>query len=155
MQNPNFAWGSCSNHREKHRMDFANVVEGRLIYNFRIYRFYRTVQLFGETRSRSCIDWLKCCSAALQSAVGAPGALLVWPRRASRTGSHTCLGVRAGSFPTASRSGPPVPLRADLLGTHAASSYRIVLPSRFVSVRNVVLTLTSNKRQGLSLNGRC
>jgi hypothetical protein len=24
-----------------------------------------------------------------------------------------------------------------------------------VSVRNVVLTLTSNKRQGLSLNGRC
>jgi hypothetical protein len=39
LQNPNFAWSSCSNRREKHRTTFANVVEGCLIYNFRIYRF--------------------------------------------------------------------------------------------------------------------
>jgi hypothetical protein len=49
LQNPNFAWRSCSNRREKHRTAFANIVEGCLLYNFRIYRFCRTVQIFGET----------------------------------------------------------------------------------------------------------
>jgi hypothetical protein len=39
LQNPNFAWRSCSNHREKHRTAFTNVVEGCLLYNFRIYLF--------------------------------------------------------------------------------------------------------------------
>jgi hypothetical protein len=59
LQNPNFAWRSYSNRREKHRTTFANVVEGCLIYNFRIYRFCRTVQIFGETRSQSRVDRLK------------------------------------------------------------------------------------------------
>jgi hypothetical protein len=36
LQNPNFAWRSSSNRQETHRMTFANVVEGCLIYNFRI-----------------------------------------------------------------------------------------------------------------------
>jgi hypothetical protein len=30
-----------------------------------------------------------------------------------------------------------------------------IRPCRYVSVRNVVPTLTSSKRRGLSLNGRC
>jgi hypothetical protein len=65
LQNPNFAWRSCSNRREKHRTAFANVVEGCLIYNFRIYCFSRTVQLFGETRSQSRVDRLEHSTAAL------------------------------------------------------------------------------------------
>jgi hypothetical protein len=65
LQNPNFAWRSCSNRREKHKTTFANVVEGCLIYNFRIYRFCRTVQFFEEQCSQSCVDRLKRCSAAL------------------------------------------------------------------------------------------
>jgi hypothetical protein len=59
LQNPNFAWRSCSNRREKHRTTSTNVVEGCLIYNFRIYHFCRTVQIFGETRSQSRVDQLK------------------------------------------------------------------------------------------------
>jgi hypothetical protein len=59
MQNPNFAWRSCSNHREKHRMAFANVVEGYLNYNFRIYCFCRTVQIFEDTRGQSRVNRLK------------------------------------------------------------------------------------------------
>jgi hypothetical protein len=46
LQNPNFAWRSCSNRREKHRMAFANIVEGCLIYNFRIYRFLSHSSIF-------------------------------------------------------------------------------------------------------------
>jgi hypothetical protein len=65
LQNPNFAWCSCSNRREKHRTTFANVVEGCLIYNFRIYRFFRTVQLFEETRSQSRVDRLENSTTAL------------------------------------------------------------------------------------------
>jgi hypothetical protein len=65
LQNPNFASRSYSNHREKHRTAFSNVVEGCLIYNFRIYRFCHTVQFFGETRSQSTVDRLKNGSAAL------------------------------------------------------------------------------------------
>jgi hypothetical protein len=53
LQNPNFAWRSCSNRREKHRTTLTNVIEGYLIYNFRIYHFCRTVQIFGKTRSQS------------------------------------------------------------------------------------------------------
>jgi hypothetical protein len=34
LQNPNFAWRSCSNRQEKHRTAFANIVEGFLLYNF-------------------------------------------------------------------------------------------------------------------------
>jgi hypothetical protein len=41
---------------------------------------------------------------------------------------RTCLGVCAGSFPTASRPGPPVPLRASVLGTCAALPYRRTAP---------------------------
>jgi hypothetical protein len=65
LQNPNFAWRSCSNRQKKHRMTFANVVEGCLIYNFRIYHFCRTVQLFGETRSQSSVDRLEHSTTAL------------------------------------------------------------------------------------------
>jgi hypothetical protein len=65
LQNPNFAWRSCSNRQEKHRTTFPNVVEGCLIYNFHIYRFCRTVQLFGETRSQSRVDRLENSTAAL------------------------------------------------------------------------------------------
>jgi hypothetical protein len=43
LRNPNFAWRSCSNRREKHRTTFTKVVEGCLIYNFCIYRFCRTI----------------------------------------------------------------------------------------------------------------
>jgi hypothetical protein len=50
---------------KKHRKTFANVVERCLIYNFRIYRFFRTVQLFGETRSQSRVDRLENSMAAL------------------------------------------------------------------------------------------
>jgi hypothetical protein len=39
-----------------------------------------------------------------------------------------CLGICAGSFPTASRPGPPVPLRAGVLGTCAALLYRHTAP---------------------------
>jgi hypothetical protein len=63
LQNLNFAWRSCSNRQEKHRTTFANVLEGCLIYNFRIYRFCRTVQVCGETRSQSRVDQLKNGSA--------------------------------------------------------------------------------------------
>jgi hypothetical protein len=107
--------GSCSNRREKHRTTFANVVERCLIYNFRIYRFCRTVQLFGETRSQSRVDQLKNSSAALQSATGAPGALPVQavPRAVLREPCR--LDVRAGSLPTASRSGSWSPLRLSSL----------------------------------------
>jgi hypothetical protein len=49
LQNPNFAWRFCSNRREKHRTAFVNIAEGCLLYNFRIYRFCRIVQIFGET----------------------------------------------------------------------------------------------------------
>jgi hypothetical protein len=52
LQNPNFAWHSCSNRREKHRTAIANVVEGCLIYNFRIYHFCHTVQIFRENHSQ-------------------------------------------------------------------------------------------------------
>jgi hypothetical protein len=55
---------------------------------------------------------------------------------APRAGCRACLDVCAGSFPTASRSGPPVSLRAGLLGTRAAIQYRVVpAPSapRFVA----------------------
>jgi hypothetical protein len=65
LQNPNFACRSCSNRREKHRTTFANIVEGCLLYNFRIYRFSRTVQLFGETCSQSRVDRLENSTAAL------------------------------------------------------------------------------------------
>jgi hypothetical protein len=41
--------------------------------------------------------------------------------------SRACLGVRAGSLPTASRSGPLVPFTPATLKTRAASSYRAVL----------------------------
>jgi hypothetical protein len=58
LQNKNFAWRSYSNHWEKHRTTFANVVEGCLIYNFRIYCFCRTVQIFGETHGQSRVDRL-------------------------------------------------------------------------------------------------
>jgi hypothetical protein len=51
LQNQNFAWHSCSNHWEKHRTTFANVVEGCLLYNFRTYRFCRTVQFWRNARS--------------------------------------------------------------------------------------------------------
>jgi hypothetical protein len=34
LQNPNFAWRSCSNRQEKHRTAFENIVEGFLLYNF-------------------------------------------------------------------------------------------------------------------------
>jgi hypothetical protein len=44
-----------------------------------------------------------------------------------RSGSRACLGVRAGSLPTASRSGPLVPFTPAALGTRAASSYRAIL----------------------------
>jgi hypothetical protein len=107
-------------------MTFANVVEGCLIYNFHIYRFCRSLQLFGETRSQSRVDRLKCCSAALQSAASVPGALPVWLRRAPRSESRARLDVRAGSLPTTSRSGPLVPFAPATLGTRAASSYRVV-----------------------------
>jgi hypothetical protein len=50
---------------KKHRTAFANVVEGWHIYNFRIYRFCRTVQLFGETHSQSRVDRLENSTAAL------------------------------------------------------------------------------------------
>jgi hypothetical protein len=56
LQNLNFAWRSCSNRREKHRMAFANIVEGCLLYNFRIYCFCHTVQIFGEMRGQSKVD---------------------------------------------------------------------------------------------------
>jgi hypothetical protein len=46
LQNPNFAWRSCSNRREKHRTTFANVVEGCLIYNFCIYHFVAQFNFF-------------------------------------------------------------------------------------------------------------
>jgi hypothetical protein len=65
LQNLNFAWRSCSNRREKHRMSFANVVEGCLIYNFCIYRFCRTVQFFGENHGQQRVDRLKNSPAAL------------------------------------------------------------------------------------------
>jgi hypothetical protein len=67
LQNPNITWHSCSNHREKHRTTSANVVEGCLIYNFRIYHFCRTVQLFGEICGQRRVDWLeisRSCSRA-------------------------------------------------------------------------------------------
>jgi hypothetical protein len=63
-------------------MTFANVVEGCLIYNFRIYRFCCTVQPFGETRSQNCVDWLENSTTALKSATGALGVLPAWLRRA-------------------------------------------------------------------------
>jgi hypothetical protein len=64
LQNPNFAWRSCSNRQEKHMTTFANVVEGCLIYNF-CYRFCRTVQLFGENCGQQRVDRLKNSSVAL------------------------------------------------------------------------------------------
>jgi hypothetical protein len=36
-----------------------------------------------------------------------------------------------------------------------ALAHQVCQPLSELSVRNVVPTLTSNKRQGLSLNGRC
>jgi hypothetical protein len=101
----------AQNRREKHRMTFTKVVEGCFTYNFCIYRFCRTVQLIGETRSQSRVDRLKNSSAALQSAAGAPGALPVWsaPRAVLR---QSCPPRRpCGSSPTASRSGPWSPSR--------------------------------------------
>jgi hypothetical protein len=65
LQNLNFAWRYYSNRLEKHRMTFANVVEGCLIYNFRIYRFCHTVQFFGENRGQQRVDRLKNSSATL------------------------------------------------------------------------------------------
>jgi hypothetical protein len=56
---------SQNNTESIHRTAFANVVEGFLIYNFRIYCFCRTVQLFGETRSQSRVDRLENSTAAL------------------------------------------------------------------------------------------
>jgi hypothetical protein len=63
MQNPNLAWHSCSNRREKHKTAFANIVEGCLLYNFRIYHFCHTVQIFREMHGQSKVDRLKCSSA--------------------------------------------------------------------------------------------
>jgi hypothetical protein len=109
LQNPNFAWRSCSNRQEKHRTTFANVVEGCLIYNFRIYHFYRTVQFFGETRGQSKVDQLKCSSAgALEGRrhAGRPAGLALL--RAPRTECYTTsASVQVRSY--ASRRGPSVP----------------------------------------------
>jgi hypothetical protein len=83
---PELCLASCSNRREKHRMTFANIVEGCLLYNFRIYRFCRKVQIFGETRSQSRVDQLK------YSSVGA----LERRRRAGRpAGLPLCRASRA------------------------------------------------------------
>jgi hypothetical protein len=65
LQNPNFAWRSRSNRRKKHRTTFANIVEGCLIYNFHIYSFCRTIQIFGETHGQSKVDRLENWSVAL------------------------------------------------------------------------------------------
>jgi hypothetical protein len=80
-----------------------------------------SIQLFGEKRSQSRVDRLKNGSAALQSGVGAPGALPVRsaPRavlRESRLPRRPC-----GSFPTASRSGSWSPSRLPSLERESIS----------------------------------
>jgi hypothetical protein len=47
LQNHNFAWRSCSNQWEKHRTAFVKVVEGTSHYNFRFWRKFHPVQIFG------------------------------------------------------------------------------------------------------------
>jgi hypothetical protein len=72
LQNLIFAWCSCSNRREKHRTTFANAVEGCLIYNFRIYRFCRTVQIFGEMHGQSRVDRLEISGPRSRAGPRAP-----------------------------------------------------------------------------------
>jgi hypothetical protein len=45
MKNQNFAWHSCSDFWEKHRMTFLKVVEGTSHYNFRFWKKCRSVQV--------------------------------------------------------------------------------------------------------------
>jgi hypothetical protein len=131
LQSPNFAWRSCSNRREKHRMTFANVVEGCLIYNFRIYLFFCTVQLFGETRKVVLTGWK---TARPRSRAPPERRRAAWrpAPRATRSVASVCVLARC-PLPRGTGHQPPSrwpPRSASRrLGARVASYGRRVLPS--------------------------
>jgi hypothetical protein len=102
--------------RETHRMAFANVVEGCLVYNFRIYHFCAQLKFLEKhTVKVGLTSWNAARSRSRAPPVRrAPCLLGPAPRAAPR---RLC---RPG--PTASRHEPPISLCVGILGTRAASS---------------------------------
>jgi hypothetical protein len=102
LQNPDFASRSCSNRPEKHRTTFTKVVEGCLIYNFRIYRFL----------SHSSTFWRKMQSKSRWPAEKQLDCGPERRRRARCSAGASCAarraqGSRATSASVRARSPPP------------------------------------------------
>jgi hypothetical protein len=113
LQNPNFAWRSCTNRWEKHRTAFANVVEGCLQLSY--LPFCRTIQLFGGIGGQRRVDRLEISRPRSRAPLARRHP--AW-RPAPRAG---CLPPRrlCGPGPTASRHEPIGSLRTCRLGMWA------------------------------------
>jgi hypothetical protein len=96
LQNPNFAWRSCSNHREKHRTTFANIVEGCLLYNFCIYRF---VAEFNFLEKIAVNIGFTCWNTSRSRSRAPPACRRSAWRPCTARGAFCRLGVRAGQVP--------------------------------------------------------